>query len=76
MLIMTKWKSCSFTTDLDIYKLEAGWLHSKVIIEWEKKWAICLSLVEHPCHFQDGIVIRLNPEIYILWLLVQQNQEG
>lgn len=25
---------------------------------------------------QDDIVIRLSPEIYILWLLVQQNQEG
>ena len=76
MLIMTKWESCSFNTDLEIYELEAGWLHSKVINEWEKKWAICLSLEKHPCHFQDGFAIRLSPEIYILWLLVQQNQEG
>lgn len=65
MLIMTKWESCSFNTDLEIYELEAGWLHSKVINEWEK-WAICLSLVEYPCHFQDGIAIRLSPEIYPL----------
>lgn len=35
MLIMTKWESCSFNTDLEIYELEAGWLHSKVINEWE-----------------------------------------
>lgn len=33
MLIMTKWESCSFNTDLEIYELEAGWLHSKVINE-------------------------------------------
>lgn len=29
-----------------------------------------------PLPFQDGMMIRNSPEIYILWLLVRQNQEG